>query len=61
MDLILIISCFKFRWMNPWWALKKEKNIYKKLFKTKFESRSQDLLHAIILYCPSGAIYGLQI
>ena len=49
-----IISCFKFRWMNPWWALKKEKNIYKKLFKTKFESRSQDLES---LYCPSGAIW----
>ncbi|NJR71828.1 MAG: acylneuraminate cytidylyltransferase family protein [Gammaproteobacteria bacterium] len=49
------ISCFKFGWMNPWWAahLNSEgKPTY--AFPDIRLSRSQDLPH---LYCPTGAIW----
>lgn len=49
-----LISCYKFSWMNPWWAIQLDDNnraswIFKDTFK-----RSQDLPE---LYCPTGAIW----
>lgn len=49
------ISCFKFGWMNPWWAVQlspEGKPAYS--FPEIRQSRSQDLPH---LYCPTGAIW----
>lgn len=49
------ISCFKFGWMNPWWAVQlspEGKPSY--AFPEIRQSRSQDLPH---LYCPTGAIW----
>ena len=49
------ISCFKFGWMNPWWAVQlspEGKPIY--AFPDIRQSRSQDLPP---LYCPTGAIW----
>lgn len=49
------ISCFKFGWMNPWWAVQlspEGKPTY--AFPEIRQSRSQDLPH---LYCPTGAIW----
>ena len=50
------ISCFKYGWMNPWWAYKIDnKNNPKTIFPKKYRhSRSQDLPQ---LYCPTGAIW----
>lgn len=49
------ISCFKFGFMNPWWAFKlDEKGKGEALFPKALKSRSQDLCE---LYCPSGAIW----
>lgn len=49
------ISCFKFGWMNPWWAMKlDERGIPTKIFPETGEIRSQDLPE---LYCPTGAIW----
>ncbi|MBM7572151.1 cytidylyltransferase domain-containing protein [Aquibacillus albus] len=49
------ISCFKFGWMNPWWAVKLDSNLIPKpLFKEVYAMRSQDLE---TLYCPTGAIW----
>lgn len=49
------ISCFKFGWMNPWWAMKLDKAyVPTKLFPETGEKRSQDLPE---LYCPTGAIW----
>ena len=49
------ISCFKFGWMNPWWAFKLDKrNKSKALFPKQLTKRSQDLPN---LYCPTGAIW----
>lgn len=49
------ISCFKFGWMNPWWALSlDEEGNGKKLFSEAINKRSQDLGD---LYCPTGAIW----
>jgi len=50
-----ILSCFKYGWMNPWWAFQLDKNmnpIY--LRQEMMENRSQDLPK---LYCPSGATW----
>ena len=49
-----LLSCFKFVWMNPWWAVTLNENqepswIFKDTFK-----RSQDLPD---LYSPTGAIW----
>jgi N-acylneuraminate cytidylyltransferase len=52
------ISCFRFGWMNPWWAAKLDgrgKPDY--LFSEARLSRSQDLPN---LYCPSGALWMAQ-
>lgn len=49
------LSCFKFGWMNPWWAVKlKEDYTPYKLFDVSTNKRSQDLES---LYCPTGAIW----
>lgn len=49
------ISCFKFGWMNPWWAVTMDENCKpKSLFPEASTQRSQDLPD---LYCPSGAIW----
>lgn len=49
------ISCFKFGWMNPWWAAKLgEGGAPEFLFPEARKARSQDLPP---LYCPTGAIW----
>lgn len=49
------ISCFRFGWMNPWWASTlSEDGTPKSLFPDASTSRSQDLP---ALYCPSGALW----
>jgi N-acylneuraminate cytidylyltransferase len=45
------LSCFRYGWMNPWWALK---CAGKPLFPDEIKIRSQDLDP---LYCPTGAIW----
>lgn len=50
-----LVSCFKFGWMNPWWAYRmNDKNIPLPMFPEALKSRSQDLPN---LYCPTGAIW----
>jgi CMP-N-acetylneuraminic acid synthetase len=54
-DALAQISCFKFGWMNPWWAVQLDlegKPTY--AFPEIRQSRSQDLPS---LYCPTGAIW----
>lgn len=49
------ISCFKYNFFNPWWAVKlNSENQPKNIFPDFFGKRSQDLED---LYCPSGAIW----
>ncbi len=49
------ISCFKFGWMNPWWAVKlNDRHIPTFLFPEIHGKRSQDLEE---LYCPTGAVW----
>jgi len=49
------ISCFKFGWMNPWWAVRLHPNGHpERLFEDRSTRRSQDL---DTLYCPTGAIW----
>lgn len=49
------ISCFKYSWMNPWWACKlKEDQSPEFIFPEALKKRSQDLEN---LYCPTGAIW----
>ena len=49
------ISCFKFGWMMPWWALKLNANGEgERIFPEAANQRSQDLPP---LYCPTGAIW----
>ena len=49
------ISCSKFGWMNPWWAVTlDESGCPTKLFPQMSTQRSQDLPE---LYCPTGAIW----
>jgi CMP-N-acetylneuraminic acid synthetase len=49
------ISVFKFGWMNPWWAMKVNKNMNTEpVFPEALKKRSQDLDE---LYCPTGAIW----
>lgn len=53
------ISCFRFGWMNPWWAAKLDgKGTPEYLFPEARLSRSQDLPP---LYCPSGAIWTARV
>lgn len=50
-----LISCFKFGWMNPWWAYKVgEGNNPVPIFPDYVTNRSQDLPE---LFCPTGAIW----
>lgn len=49
------ISCFRFGWMNPWWAVRlNDALVPTPVFPGAAEQRSQDLEH---LYCPTGAIW----
>lgn len=49
------ISCFKFGWMNPWWAVQLDgENYPQPVFQGALKTRSQDLPP---LYCPTGAIW----
>ncbi|MCV0437847.1 MAG: acylneuraminate cytidylyltransferase family protein [Hydrogenophaga sp.] len=49
------ISCFRFGWMNPWWAATLDANGGPQyLFPETRMKRSQDLP---ALYCPSGALW----
>ena len=49
------ISCFRYGWMNPWWATKLDENGRPHyLFEEARGMRSQDLPP---LYCPTGAIW----
>jgi len=49
------LSCFKFGWMNPWWATKlDEKLVPEFIFPDALKKRSQDLPD---LFCPTGAIW----
>ncbi len=53
-NLNFLISCFKFGWMNPWWAATLDSdNKPSQLFNNQ-NIRSQDLPD---LYCPTGAIW----
>jgi N-acylneuraminate cytidylyltransferase len=49
------ISCFKYGWMNPWWAHKRnEDGEIEPIFKSQQIKRSQDQEE---LFCPTGAIW----
>lgn len=49
------ISCFRFGWMNPWWAVRLDADGQpSRLFHEAATQRSQDLDP---LYCPTGAIW----
>lgn len=49
------LSCFRFGWMNPWWAMKLDHDgIAEPIFPDALTARSQDLPP---LYCPTGAIW----
>jgi N-acylneuraminate cytidylyltransferase len=49
------ISCFRFGWMNPWWAVSLDNNDRPTpLHPQALTQRSQDLP---TLYCPTGAIW----
>lgn len=49
------ISCFKYGWMNPWWAVKLSLDGHpERLFPESANHRSQDLPE---LFCPTGAIW----
>jgi len=49
------ISCFRFGWMNPWWAVRLgEQHVPMPLFPEAAGRRSQDLEP---LYAPTGAIW----
>lgn len=49
------LSCFKYGWMNPWWAVKlKDKFKPESLSPEALKARSQDLPD---LFCPTGAIW----
>lgn len=49
------ISCFKFGWMNPWWAVRLNgQGVPEPVFPDAMGKRGQDLPD---LYCPTGAIW----
>lgn len=49
------ISCFRFGWMNPWWAVRLQHDGKpQRLFPEGQNTRSQDLPD---LYCPTGALW----
>jgi N-acylneuraminate cytidylyltransferase len=51
------ISCFKFGFMNPWWAFKKNQDDSAEWIFENTKKRSQDLPE---LFCPTGAIWIAQ-
>lgn len=54
-DAAFQISCFKYGWMNPWWAATIDAAGHPmQLFSSATKVRSQDLE---TLYCPTGAIW----
>ena len=54
-DTKFLLSCFKFGWMNPWWAFKLNENgRHSFLFTDAVKQRSQDLDD---LFCPTGSIW----
>ena len=54
-QLDFLISCFRYGWMNPWWAATLDvEGRPKPLFPDVLTARSQDLPE---LYCPTGAIW----
>jgi N-acylneuraminate cytidylyltransferase len=49
------LSCFKYDWINPWWAVKlKDKYKPESIFPEALKTRSQDLPE---LFCVTGAIW----
>ena len=49
------ISCFKYGWTNPWWAMELDSEGHpNRLFPDASNQRSQDLPE---LFCPTGAIW----
>jgi N-acylneuraminate cytidylyltransferase len=49
------LSCFRFGWMNPWWAVAlDDAGRPSRLFEDALNHRSQDLPP---LFCPTGAIW----
>jgi N-acylneuraminate cytidylyltransferase len=49
------LSCFKYGWMNPWWAVKlKDRYKPEAVSPEALKTRSQDLPD---LFCPTGAIW----
>src|SRR3989344_2479375 len=48
------ISCFKFGWMNPWWAHQQINQKLQPLFDEQLHNRSQDQPD---LYAPTGAVW----
>ena len=54
-DRLSQVSCFRFGWMNPWWAFKiDDMGGQEYLFPKAFKARSQDLPE---LFCPTGALW----
>jgi CMP-N-acetylneuraminic acid synthetase len=50
-----LISCFRYGWMNPWWAHRLDPSGKPEpLFKCALSRRSQDIE---ALYCPTGAVW----
>jgi CMP-N-acetylneuraminic acid synthetase len=50
-----LVSCFRYGWMNPWWAHRLDAQGHPQaLFPVAMTRRSQDL---DALYCPSGAVW----
>jgi CMP-N-acetylneuraminic acid synthetase len=53
------ISCFKYGWMNPWWAARLNEQLRPEfVFPDALTKRSQDLP---TLYCPTGAVWIAQV
>lgn len=49
-----LISCFKYTWMNPWWAVTLDSEGHPKWIFEEAKKRSQDLPE---LFSPTGAIW----
>lgn len=53
-DRPFVLSCFKYIWMNPWWAMTINKQHEATWIFEDAKKRSQDLPE---LFCPTGAIW----
>ena len=49
-----VLSCFRYTWMNPWWAISLNKDKEATWIFEDSKKRSQDLPE---LFCPTGAIW----